>query len=163
MAYKHRIFLDLDGVVADFDAKFKQKFGMTADQADEKQILWKLMHNVQDFYLEMPLMPDAHELVAYLKSLEYPTIVLTAIPRRNTMPHVEEHKKTWVKENLGDLEFRIGPFSRDKVKHLEYSTDILIDDRRSNIEAWDAAGGIAIHHLNAAKTISILQGITKGL
>jgi hypothetical protein len=34
---------------------------------------------------------------------------------------------------------------------------ILIDDRKDTIDAWNAAGGIGIHHTSAASTIEKLK------
>ena len=51
------------------------------------------------------------------------------------MPYVEQDKKDWVVDNiypyLGEVEFRIGPYSRDKQNHYTYNTDILIDDNKT--------------------------------
>jgi hypothetical protein len=49
-----------------------------------------------------------------------------------------------------------GPYSKDKHQHCRPG-DILIDDRSSNIEEWQAAGGIAIHHKNIDTTLQELS------
>jgi hypothetical protein len=40
-----------------------------------------------------------------------------------------------------------GPYSKDKKDHC-VSGDILLDDRKSNIDEWNQAGGIGILYRN---------------
>jgi diphthamide synthase subunit DPH2 len=60
------------------------------------------------------------------------------------------------------LPVTIGPYSRDKWKHVKNPGDILIDDRADNIEEWIAAGGIGILHdtNDGERTIRILKELT---
>jgi hypothetical protein len=48
---------------------------------------------------------------------------------------------------------------RDKQKFAKIGgvPNILIDDWSKNIKEWEAAGGIAIKHKNAAETIAALK------
>ena len=47
-------------------------------------------------------------------------------------------------------------FSKNKQKHAA-PNHILIDDRKDNIERWEAAGGVGILHTNAKNTIACLK------
>lgn len=151
------IYLDLDGVIADFDLHFKNLFGVSAEEADNTSKLWELMHSKQDFFREMPLMEDALVLMDFLDYKGITPIILTAIPKQDKMPLCTQHKFEWVVNNFGHLPFRIGPHAKDKHKHCQFPTDILIDDRESNILEWSAAGGISIHHKSANLTIEELK------
>jgi len=103
--------------------------------------------SVDRLYYQLPLMPDATKLIAYIKSLSTRFYIqfLTAVPRRSTMPQAEADKQAWVNKYFPGMRMSIGPYSRDKQKWCKPG-DILIDDRPSNIREWTTAGGVAIYH-----------------
>ena len=144
------IYIDMDGVVADFDTYVEGVlgreigWGTSQDLTDEE---WVKLASVDRLYYQLPLMPDATKLVAYAKSLSTRFYVgfLTAIPRRTTIPSAQADKQAWVDKYFPGMKMDIGPFSRDKQKWCTPG-DILIDDRPSNIVEWSAAGGIAMYH-----------------
>jgi len=144
------IYIDMDGVVADFDT-FAEKvlerkigWGTTQDLTDEE---WVKLASVDRLYYQLPMMPDATKLIAYAKSLStrFHIGFLTAIPRRTTIPSAHADKQAWVDKYFPGMKMDIGPYSHDKQKWCAPG-DILIDDRPSNIKEWAAAGGIAIFH-----------------
>ena len=144
------IYIDMDGVVADFDTFVEGVlgreigWGTSQDLTDEE---WLKLASVERLYYQLPLMPDATKLVAYAKSLSTRFYIefLTAIPRRTTIPSAQADKQAWITKYFPGMRMNIGPFSRDKQKWC-IPGDILIDDRPSNIKEWEAAGGIAIYH-----------------
>jgi 5'(3')-deoxyribonucleotidase len=145
------IFLDMDGVVADFDKFAEELLGREIGWGDTTQDLsaeeWVKLASVDRLYYQLPLMPDATKLVAYVKSLStrFQIGFLTAIPRRTTIPSARADKQAWVDKYFPGMRMDIGPFSHDKQKWCSPG-DILVDDRPSNIREWNAAGGIAIYH-----------------
>ena len=144
------IYIDMDGVVADFDTYVSillgRKIGWssTQDLSDEE---WERLTSVDRLYYQLPLMPDATKLVAYIKSLStrFHVQFLTAVPRRSTMPSAKDDKQAWVDKYFPGMRMDIGPYSHHKQKWCKPG-DILVDDRPSNIEQWSAAGGFAIFH-----------------
>ena len=140
----------MDGVVADFDTFAEEilgrkiGWGTTQDLSNEE---WVKLASVDRLYYQLPLMPDATKLVAYVKSLStrFNVGFLTAIPRRTTIPSARADKQAWVDKYFPGMRMDIGPFSHDKHKWCSPG-DILVDDRPSNIREWNAAGGIAIYH-----------------
>jgi len=146
------IYLDMDGVVADFDTFVSNLLERPIGWNDSKQDLtneeWGKLASVDRLYYQLPLMPDATKLVAYVKSLStrFNVQFLTAVPRRTTMPSARDDKQAWVDKYFPGMKMDIGPYSHDKQKWCRPG-DILVDDRPSNIEEWNAAGGIAIYHL----------------
>ena len=144
------IYIDMDGVVADFDTYVEGVlgreigWGTSQDLTDDE---WVKLASVDRLYYHLPLMPDATKLVAYAKSLSTRFYVglLTAIPRRTTIPSAQADKQAWVDKYFPGMKMDIGPYSRDKQKWCTPG-DILIDDRPSNIVEWSAAGGIAMYH-----------------
>jgi hypothetical protein len=150
---KNTIWVDMDGVIADFDAFVLDKMGRTFDHAsgpDADKEMWDFLTKVGDLYFKLEPTPYAKELWDFVNSIGCDVQILTAIPRRTTMPDAEEQKKRWLakhREIFGDnVKFNIGPFSRDKWKHAK-PNDILIDDRYDNITDWMSKGdGIGIFH-----------------
>jgi 5'(3')-deoxyribonucleotidase len=146
------IFLDMDGVVADFDTFVSNLLGRPIGWNDSKQDLtdeeWEKLASVDRLYYQLPLMPDATKLVAYVKSLStrFNVGFLTAVPRRSTIPSARDDKQAWVDKYFPGMKMDIGPYSHHKQKWCTPG-DILVDDRPSNIEQWSAVGGIAIYHI----------------
>lgn len=161
---KHVIYCDLDGVLADFDA-FKKKLSKEA-QTDDAQ-MWAEISKIPDFYRHLNPTPYAAELWQAIKAVESRRRILTAIPRRTTIPTAEQDKRWWCNalkdEVFGgeNVKVEIGPYSRDKKDHCN-PCDILIDDKMSNCQEWSDAGGIAIFHDGDVKaTIKSLKFVTE--
>ena len=137
--------------MADFDTFAEELLGREIGWGDTTQDLsaeeWLRLASVDRLYYQLPLMPDATKLVAYVKSLStrFQIGFLTAIPRRTTIPSARADKQAWVDKYFPGMRMDIGPFSHDKHKWCSPG-DILVDDRPSNIREWNAAGGIAIYH-----------------
>jgi len=156
------IFLDMDGVVADFDSFVTKLLGREISwhaNHDLSTEEWDKLASVDRLYYNLELMPNATKLVGFCKSLEsrYRVQFLTAIPRRTTMPTAEDDKREWVNKYFPGMKMDIGPYSGDKWKWCKPG-DILIDDRPSNITDWSTKGtGIAIYHEgNVQTTINTL-------
>lgn len=144
------IYLDMDDVVADWHShaqhviqKRWNKNGHRIPQAE-----WNRVKEDLRFYRNLPLMKGAHELVnmcqTYInKNSQYHLRFLTALPRDYSMPLAAQDKVWWAHENFPGVDVTIGPFSYDKWRHCKNIGDILIDDRHSNCDEWQAAGGIS--------------------
>lgn len=151
-----RIFIDMDGVVADFDSEARKIMNLTDEEValaqasgrypDEK---WALIRSYQNFYRNLPKMPKADGMInvgrSFRNLLGYELRMLTAIPKDNDFPQAFSDKMLWMQERYPDITVWFGPYSTDKHQHCTGPEDILIDDRSSNIDEWRAAGGKAVH------------------
>ena len=160
------IYLDMDGVVADFDAEATKIIGYS-HPANERwpDADWAKLRSNPRFYRDLPLMPDARRLVTTVLELadQYNRDVkfLTAVPQDNDFPWAFQDKMTWKQRHFGDIPIWFGPYSNDK-RHWARPGDILIDDRRSNIDQWREAGGIGIlHHGDVDQSLEKLITILK--
>lgn len=148
------VFVDLDGVLADFDTGKQLLFGDESFSSDfyRKAIMWKIIEEQHpSFYLDLPVISDAHILWEYLRP--HNPIILTAIPSRIHLPRSTTDKRIWTHKNFGDdVEVRFGPFSIDKQFHCKPG-DVLIDDKLLNIEQWINRGGCGILHVSAEDSI----------
>jgi hypothetical protein len=95
-------------------------------------------------------MPDGKELWNYIK--KYNPTLLSA-PSRD--PQSRWGKRIWVKKNIPGTPLILA--AANKKKNYSKRNSILIDDRVSNINEWNAEGGIGIFHVNTENTIKQLQ------
>ena len=162
-----KIYLDCDGVIADFDIRAIETFGHRFDEFPTSKDAWEAMKAYQHFYRDLPKMPDADELVNGVYTLAaqhgYSVGVLTALPRMQAFPFCEEDKKLWLNDHWPQLlhDFNIGPYAVDKQKWAKPG-QVLIDDRPMNIEQWRSKGGYGILHVSAKQSLGQLRKYLKG-
>jgi hypothetical protein len=153
-----KLYLDLDGVLADFDKAAGERMG--TDNIYKYEFVWGTKKfwdkiNVDDsFFADLEVLPDAWDLLGAVGHLE--PIILTALPKTGA-ELVDRQKRRWVRENLGGYEV-ITCATHDKPKWCA-AGDILIDDRAVNRDAWIAKGGTYIIHTDAKRTIGTLQAL----
>jgi hypothetical protein len=154
---KPHIFLDCDGVLANFDTYTIPLFAMDLPPREvEAQIgseeFWQVLREHPDFYFRLPLMPDAPELFAALAHLK-PTI-LTGCPPGGW---AEPQKLAWAAHHFPGTPM-ITCVARDKRLHMQPG-DVLIDDTAKYRHLWEESGGIFIHHSSAAATLDALRAL----
>lgn len=145
------IFLDMDGVLTDFERRFEQFAGVTPDEFIAQKTIqvgedkaneefWNLIDKQIGvrFWAGMPWMSQGEELYKYVKS--YKPTILTS-PSRDESSRIG--KGVWVKRNMSGVPVKFGFKASGKAKYAG-PNKILIDDREDNIAAWKAAGGIGI-------------------
>lgn len=149
---KPLLFLDLDGVLADFFGYYETCFGVKAAPDDDTPNFWDNIRNHGRFYLDQPLMHDALELWHGASIFAEPTI-LTGIPY--SIPNVAAHKRLWVDKHFGRKVRLITCPSREK-KLYGRAGDILVDDRVKYSHYWTEMGGVFVLHTSARDTLGQL-------
>ena len=150
---KYKIYVDMDGVLVDFDGGYEKLTGMTTREADEKgpEFFWKPISKAgAKWWITLNWMPDGKQLWDYVK--KYNPELLSAPSREEAS---KMGKRIWVKRELPGAKLILR--SADKKQEFASPTSILIDDREKNIEQWEAAGGIGILHTDATSTIKKLK------
>ncbi|MDO7841118.1 Lar family restriction alleviation protein [Sphingomonas immobilis] len=146
------VFLDCDGVLADFDTYAEAYFGMPP-RAYEAQVgssrFWSELEAKGDFYRNLPLMPDAMALFEAVKHL-HPTI-LTGCPRGDW---AQGQKVAWAAEHFPGVPI-ITCRSADKRDYAKPG-DVLIDDWAQHRHRWIEMGGVFITHHDAESSIAAL-------
>ncbi|HYH18190.1 MAG TPA: hypothetical protein VD995_06195 [Azospirillum sp.] len=147
---KPKLFLDLDGVLADFDRGVRAVTGKRPEDLPMK-VMWRELSRHPDFFGTLEFMHDAQELWAFCAPHE-PTI-LTGLPLGSWAP---EQKRRWVAHMLGPHVRVITCMARDKHRHASPGA-VLVDDREKARAPWVAAGGIFILHTSAKNSIAELK------
>ena len=150
------LYLDMDGVIADFDEYAARTLGIPPSSGIYPEEVWYKLASNTRLYRDLIKTPYADQLVDECKDLaatkEYNLLFLTAVPKGNDVKWAFYDKFVWAQNYFPDIPVHFGPFSKNKWQHC-HPSDILIDDRLSNIEEWRVAGGIAIHHTNIEATL----------
>lgn len=145
-----QLFLDMDGVLADFDAHHEAVFGRRPDKLKD-DVDWKAIRAVKGFYSDIPPMPDLEVLWGATAHLR--PIVLTGVP--SSVEEAPANKTAWVRKHLGpNVEVRC-VLSREKSKHCRPG-DVLIDDWEKYRHLWVGAGGFWITHRSAPESVLAL-------
>lgn len=151
-----QLFLDCDGVLADFDAAFISHFGHAPRDYEDRngsEVFWRdIRHEVTEFYRNLPLMRDARELFDAVRHLR--PIILTGCPMGGW---AEAQKQAWAAEHFPGTPM-ITCMSRDKRLFCRKG-DILIDDLLRYRDRWEGAGGIFIHHTSARESIDAIAAL----
>jgi hypothetical protein len=150
-----QLFLDCDGVLADFDSGAAAVFGMPAKAYQKRYGLgrfWKLLGSQDAFYAELPLMPDAVELFEAVRHLD--PVILTGLPRGNW---AAPQKVRWAERHFPGTRV-ITCMAVDKHRHSQEG-DILVDDNDKYRKLWEDAGGIFIHHRSARRSLEELEAL----
>lgn len=151
-AAKPEVFLDMDGVLADFFAEYAVLAGLPRGSsyrdippAKTDPTLSKMVGT--DFFYHLPKFDSADQLVDIVVDL-FGQYSICSSPLRDDHKNSGYHKMRWIRKNLNPQPQRVLIESR-KEKHAVQANgtpNILIDDRGSNITKWEAAGGIGIKY-----------------
>jgi hypothetical protein len=158
---KHRrLYLDMDGVLANFDKRAEAILGTNNIYKYEfiwgPEKFWTEINKHEDFFLSLELMPDAYELYTAVYHLD--PVILTALPKTGA-ERVRSQKEAWVELNLsinGKVPKVIACKTHEKPLYC-LPEDVLIDDRAVNRDAWRKAGGHYIVHRNASESLQQLE------
>jgi len=152
---KYKIYVDLDGVLVDWEKQFEKFSGGVSVETYEaehgKDKRYEFVHkNSPAFYATAPWMKDGKILYNFLKEL--PTEVLS----HSTDLESTDGKKEWLQNNGIAFKPNLVPNRSDKAKYAAGDA-ILIDDRQDVIDQFNSAGGTGILHTDATSTINKLK------
>lgn len=153
-----KIYVDMDGVIADFYKRYKEMFNIDPDDARYKaQFNGNFPHFIEtEQFATLDLMPDARELLDFLDVLVINKEILSSTARPENQAAISMQKARWLATHNIIYKTNFVPGKQHKYKFATPNS-IIIDDTRSVIEDWTKAGGIGIHHKNAKETIEILK------
>ena len=160
-----KIFLDLDGVFADFHRYVEKVCGFP--YAENPEAVWKELDQIPCLFSKLDLLPGSLAMFHNIRVIaeeagirDYQIEFLTALPRRTgRLGTAVWDKAEWVYMHISDYHHVNIVDHWSKKKHFCQPGDILIDDAWRNCLDWTDAGGIAIVHDNVETTVSQLEGI----
>ena len=147
---KRKIYIDMDGVVVNFDDHFEAVHGVQPEVVGEENF-WKVFDTKADgFFRDCPPYEGHLRFIEAIQEVAehygYGVEMLTALPRRSKHPKAADEKQDWMHmHGLSHVKMNVGPYAIDKQKWYK-DGDILIDDKLLNIQQWRGKGGIGIHH-----------------
>ena len=147
-----RLYLDCDGVLADFDKGATAVLGLYPRVFEKRHGIrrfWQKLATAPDFYFGLPLRPDAMELFDAVRHLD--PIILTGLPGGNW---AAEQKVRWAARYFPGTRI-ITTMARDKRDHAKEG-DVLVDDQLKHRHLWEEVGGVFLHHKNAKDTLARL-------
>jgi 5'-nucleotidase len=141
-------WVDMDGVLADFDKAYFDRFGTVAKETPDK-VLWPNINKIGDFFATLPLMLGAERL---WMAVGDNARILTALSKSD--PECLGQKLHWLKVNLGVKPWQVTAVTGKKNKKLFCTPgDVLIDDNEQNIADWKCVGGYGILFKNTDQAI----------
>ena len=166
--YKPHLYLDMDGVQADF-FKSWAKFADVDDykdikdpEASIKELASQGSEAVYRFFRDLDTLRGGLRVIDWLQEHDIDYTILSAPLRYENQASIMGKKEWLDKHHVGASESAV--FASDKSKYATDSNDrpnVLIDDFGKNIIPWDNAGGIGIKHdpFDAGPTITALEHI----
>ena len=162
------VYLDMDGVLADFFGGVEFLYGvehwkeLTNDKTKDlkKQVIDRITGT--DFFAVLPKFETADALIDMVKKFTGGKFSINTSPLRGDHENSAKYKKVWISNNIEQpddiiVTGRKESYAKDKGTG---TPNILIDDRPINIQKWQAAGGYGI--LYQANRDS-LEKVKKGL
>ena len=147
LASSSKVYVDMDGVLADFFGEWKKLIGKDWRKVKDIEPALQKIRDTDDFWLELPLLPQAKNLLDIIKRVKGSYNILSS-PLPND-PNSEPHKREWIKKNLDFFPPENVIITHDKAKfatNADGTPNILIDDFGQNIAKWEAAGGEGFKH-----------------
>lgn len=151
------LFLDLDGVFADFEGGVVKMFNKPMHEIPRNKMWSYINAHKEGFFYTLELMKDAIHLWDYCK--QYDPTVLSGLPSMRTG---REQKTLWVHERLTHptawVEEKIIVLPKKDKQLYSGPNKVLIDDTPINIDQWNSKGGIGVlHDGDVFKTIAVLE------
>ena len=150
---RRQIYLDCDGVLADFDKGAAKILGLPPGEFEERYgagEFWKRLARHGDFFGSLEPMADAYQLYGAVKHCH--PIILTGLPHGKW---AEPQKRRWARRYFPGVPV-ITTMAALKREHC-HPGDVLVDDRERYRHLWEAEGGVFILHTSAKTSIEALK------
>lgn len=158
----YQLFVDLDGVLADFDEGVRRITGKDPAELHPRR-MWPAIAKTRGFYDSLNWMSDGRVLWDAVQ--DFDPVILTGLPMGKW---AEPQKRSWCERELGPEIPVVTGMSRKKAElaaqwmeenGLGGRIPVLVDDRLKMKEAWEASGGHFILHLDAPGSIKELKAL----
>jgi hypothetical protein len=153
-----QIFLDMDGVIADFVKRYKELYRMEPKEAEKSKRFDSFFDEfiATNQFATLDLMPGAMDGITFLRKLNVPTQILSSTANEARYNDISKQKMIWLQTHGITFNPIFVPGKKLKYKYAT-PTSIIIDDTESVINDWKKAGGIGILHKDWPTTLAILR------
>ena len=162
------VYLDMDGVLADFFGGVENLYGvshwkeLTSDKTKDlkKEVIDRITGT--DFFATLPKFPTADSLIDMVKTFTGGKFSINTSPLRGDHENSGKYKRVWISNNIEQpdeiiVTGRKESYAKDKASG---TPNILIDDRPVNIQKWQAAGGYGIlYQANRDSLTKVKKGL----
>lgn len=144
------VFVDMDGVLTDFNSNYKKINGMTAQEVrnsrDRKEFsaYWE-KYITSNGFADQDWFQGAQELVEFLNKQNVQKCILSSSGGMKFHNIVQAQKHIWLMDHGINWPVVIVPGRRFKAGFASSST-ALIDDTADVIQSFTSAGGLGILH-----------------
>ncbi len=162
---KTRVYIDMDGILADFNRGVRElcrmepqsQNGKTDLKADDR--MWEAIRETDHFYDRLDLIPGAKEMFdRLLEKYGDRFEILTGIPREERgIVTAAEDKIRWTRRMLSEKVKVRTVCRKHKQQYCTGPESVLIDDREKTIREWREQGGTGILHVNPEETLKELE------
>lgn len=154
-----QLFLDLDGVLADFNGHYFDQFGITVDRESDVANPDGMFDRIEahgTFFRDIPPFHDAQMMWMQACILHPNPIILTGVA--HSVTNCEKDKREWVAEYITP---KAQVICCESAKKAEFGRpgDVLIDDWHKYRPVWEKMGGIFILHRDRADSIKQAWGL----
>ena len=157
------VFLDMDGVLADFFGAFAKLANVEHWKQMDSQRLQGVLDKIvgSDYFAKLPKTNACDSIVEMAIDFAGSYSILSS-PLRGDIANSTKHKRAWVIDNLSPQPAKT-IIVRDKSQYalLNGVQNILIDDRENNIHKWQEAGGYGIKYQANENDLSVISGALK--
>ena len=141
------LYLDMDGVLADFFDAFAKKFNKEhwKEIPRKDKSIQELIGT--DFFYTLSIFENTYNLVNVVDAISKGQWGICSSPLKGDRDNSAYHKRRWLQDNdlmppaIENLIFT-GQKEHYAINSIDGSPNILVDDKPSNIEKWEKAGGI---------------------
>lgn len=164
------VFVDMDGVLSNFHARFREvyKSEPDVDYLSNKKKNKIYRQRFKDFindghFATLDPMPDLEEGLEFLEFVgeHVPVNILSSTACEEFLHELSGQKKMWL--NKFDITYYPIFVPGKKIKKFFSKPGrVLIDDTVSNIEDWESMGGHGIYHKSWSVTITEFYNFVNG-
>ena len=157
-----KIYLDMDGVLSDFEARYVELFGERPSdiQRRNKEFYgyWETFVMGNNF-ATLPRHRGSTKLLNALHTefKDIPVEILSSSGGQKYHEEVALQKRQWLRTHGIEYNALVVPGGSKKAEYAKSPWDILIDDTERNIVRFCKAGGTGILHANVNDTIKKLR------